>query len=275
MPGFLIDQSIISTMDWLIYAVAGVLSGFLGGLLGIGGGLVIVPGLLLVFSWQEIAPEVATHLAIGSSFGTILLTSMSSIFAHHQRRNVHWEAVKPLAIGMLAGTALGVALVTQVASDALQTIIGIYAAIMALRTLGSSHWKQYPFPSKPVLAGSGVAVGFISSWFGIGGGTLTVPLLTRWQLTTVRAVGTAAACSFPIALSASLSNIYLGWSNPLLPESAWGFFYPQAVIAMACFSVPSARLGAQVATWVSDIALQRLFALFLISVSIRFLLFAE
>lgn len=261
-------------MDWLIYAVAGLLSGFLGGLLGIGGGLVIVPGLLLVFSWQEIAPEVATHLAIGSSFGTILLTSMSSIVAHHQRRNVHWEAVKPLSMGMLAGTVIGVVLVAQVRSDALQTIIGIYACLMAIRSLGSSRWKQYPFPTRPVLATSGVAVGFISSWFGIGGGTLTVPLLIRWQLTTVRAVGTAAACSFPIALSASLSNIYLGWSKPLLPDTAWGFVYPQAVIAMACFSIPSARLGARVATWVSDTVLQRLFAVFLISVAIRFLVFS-
>jgi uncharacterized membrane protein YfcA len=261
-------------MDWLIYAVAGVVSGFLGGLLGIGGGLVIVPALLLVFAWMGVGAEVATHLAIGSSFGVILFTSLASILTHHQLDNVDWATVKPMSVGILLGTGLGVALVSQVPSEYLQMIIGIYAWLMAARVLIKMKPNPRPFPSPKALTVAGVGVGWLSSWFGIGGGTLTVPLLTWWSMPTVRAVGTAATCGFPVAFSAAMFNAGVGWSEPLLPAGSTGYVYWPAVIALACFSAPSARLGARFANRLPEIYLKHIFAGFLLIIGVRFLFFA-
>lgn len=212
-------------MDWIIYAVAGILSGFLGGLLGIGGGLILVPALLIVFSWMQLSPEIATHLAIGSSFGVILFTSLSSIWTHHQFKNIEWDTVKPMSMGILLGTSVGVYMVAQVSSEYLQLIIGVYAWLMALKVVIKLKPKLTPYPNAPKLLGAGVGVGWVASWFGIGGGTLMVPLLTGWRMPAVRAIGTAATCGFPVAFGGALTNAWVGWSEAGLPEGATGYLF--------------------------------------------------
>ncbi|WP_438971374.1 sulfite exporter TauE/SafE family protein [Methylophaga sp.] len=260
-------------IEWLSYAGAGVIAGVLAGLFGIGGGLIIVPILLLVFSWQTMAADVAIHVAIGTSLMTIVVTSLSSMRAHHGYGTTDWILVKKLTPGLIVGSLLGAMIAANLSSQWLQTFFAFFALLMAVRL-----WLPLPKALSPKLltlsfmSGYGVFTGIISAMVGIGGGTLVVPYLVVAGQKMQRAVGTAAACGFPIAVSGVIGFIWMGIVKYNI-NTGWqtGFVHWQAFIGIISTSIFMAPIGARLAKNLSHEKLSKLFSLVLLTVGLLLL----
>ena len=255
-----------------IYLAVGAVAGLMAGLFGIGGGLVIVPGLVITFEVLGFPVEVLTHMAVGTSLATIAFTSISSVRTHHQKGAVDWSLVRLLSIGILLGAVLGVFTANSLSGAGLQLAIGVCALLVAAQMgLGLKPKPTRSLPANKGLVGSGVAVGWASAIFGIGGGSLMVPFLTWCNTPMQRSVAVAAACGFPIALVAGITNIVVGWNNELLPANTLGYVYWPAFLAIVITSVPCARLGAKLAHRLSPEKLKKCFAIMLVVVGFKFL----
>lgn len=256
----------------VLYLVLGAAAGLTAGLFGIGGGLLIVPVLIIVFELQGVSSEVLTHAAVATSLATIVVTSISSVLAHHKKNGVLWPLFKPLTCGIIIGAFLGVKTAALLPGGQLQIIFGVFAFIVALQmAFGFKPSPGEAAPSGPTLAGAGAGIGWASAIFGIGGGTLTVPFLSWKKVKMQQAVGTAAACGLPIALSGALTNVYQGWGNELMPSWSLGYIYLPAFFGIVITSMPFAKVGAKLAHKLPAATLKKIFALFLVVVSIRLL----
>lgn len=257
----------------ILYLLLGALAGTMAGLFGIGGGLVIVPVLIFSFGLQGISPEVAAHLAVGTSLATIVFTSISSIRTHHQHGAVRWDIFRPMTAGIVIGAVLGAWTAASLSGPVLETIIGIFVILVALKMIFEVNPK--PGRGVPGHAGLGVAgglVGWASAIFGIGGGTLTVPYLSWCNVRMQQTVATSAACGFPIAIAGAVGNVWTGWQHPELPDLSVGFIYLPALVGIVATSVFFARLGARLAHRLDGRLLKRIFAVVLVIVGLRFLL---
>lgn len=262
-------------MILLAYLLLGAVAGVLAGLFGIGGGLILVPVLVHAFRLQGFSPEVLTHLAVGTSLATIVVTAISSTRAHHEKGGVRWPLFAWLAPAMALGVYLGALTARAVDGDKLQLLLGAYAWFTALhlwrggaRDTQGAHERAVP--GSPSLSLAGLAIGWASALFGIGGGSLTVPYLA-WRGEQMRkAVGTAAACGLPIAVFGAASNMLLGRDTPGLPEWSTGFVYWPAWFGIVVTSALCARYGARLAHSLSERRLKRSFAVFLFLVGADF-----
>lgn len=255
------------------YLIAGIFAGITAGLFGVGGGLIIVPILVFVFQWQGVSPEVLTHLAIGTSLATIVFTSSSSVIKHNQKGSVLWSIFKPMSFGVIIGAVLGVFTVVQLEGELLKKMFGIFAILVAIKMMFKIKIdSRKPMPSKPVFMIAGVIIAWVSSIFGIGGGSLTVPFLSRFQIKMKQVVGTSAACGLPIAFFASLSNIIIGSGVSDRPEWSLGFVYLPALLGITLTSIYFARVGANLAHYLPGPLLNKLFSGFLMIVGIKFLI---
>lgn len=260
-------------MEFALYLLLGSVAGVLAGLFGVGGGLIIVPVLVFSFSAQGFAPEILTHLAVGTSLATIAFTSINSVREHHRRGAVQWNLVRWLTPGILGGAAVGGVTAALINGPALQKIIGVFAIIIAIQlALNLTPKAGRPHPKHPELIAAGGVIGWASAIFGIGGGSLTVPFLVWRSVAIQKAVATSAACGFPIAVAGAVVFMVTGWQNIQLPEWSIGFVYLPALLGIALTSVFFARFGAKLAHKLSPVLLKRLFALLLTVVGISFLL---
>lgn len=256
----------------LTYLAVGAFAGLLAGLFGIGGGMVIVPVLVITFESLGFSNDVLTHMAVATSLASIVFTSLSSVRTHHQKGAVDWPLVKLLSVGILFGAVFGVLTADSLSGAGLQIVIGVSALMMAAQMgLGLKPKPTRALPGPIGLGTAGAGIGWASALFGIGGGSLTVPFLTWCNHPMQRSVATAAACGFPIALVGALSNMAVGWNNPLLPQESIGYVYWPALLGIVITSVPCARLGAKLAHRLSAEKLKRLFAIMLVFVAIKFL----
>lgn len=261
-------------MLFVTYLLVGAFAGVLAGLFGIGGGLVIVPVLIFSFMALGVSPDILTHMAVATSLATIVFTSISSVWAHHRKKAILWRTVKLMSAGLIVGTALGTFFISSVPGPVLQKLIGIFALLLSVKML--LNWQPAGTGKEPGALGltlAGGVIGFGSSWFGIGGGTFTVPYLSWLRVDMRQAVATSAACGLPIAVIASCANIATGWNAPNLPEWSSGYVYWPAVLGIAIASVPCARVGAKLAHSLNTAVLKKLFAALLFAVGIRFLFF--
>lgn len=260
-------------MIFLSYLILGAFAGTLAGLFGIGGGLVIVPVLVYSFEIQGLSPEILTHLAVGTSLATIIITSLGTIRAHQAKGAIRWNLFLLLSIGILSGTWLGVFTAVQMTGELLQITIGIFAILIAAKMwFGFKAQKGTRLPARPLIIVAGSFIGWASSIFGIGGGTISVPFLRKCNLKMTESVATSAACGLPIALTGTAANIYMGQGNELLPGLTTGFVYWPAFFGIILTSMPFARLGANLAHHLSSDRLQKLFSAFLFLVGLDFLL---
>lgn len=257
----------------LIYLGLGAFAGILSGLFGIGGGLVIVPVLLTVLPWLGVAPDVVIHLAIGTSLATIVVTSSSGIRAHAKRGNVDWTIVKRFVPWVIVGSFAGGSVASLLPGALLERLFALFLLLVA-----TQMWfalKPHPdrgLPSTPGLAMAGGVIGTISSMFGIGGATISVPFLRWCSLPITKAVGVSATLSFPIALSGAISYLISGWGQPDLPEWSLGYVYLPAFFGIVVASTQFVRVGASLAMTLPGHILQRAFAAFLALLGIRLLL---
>jgi uncharacterized membrane protein YfcA len=262
-------------MLFMGYLLLGAFAGMLAGLFGIGGGLIIVPVLVLSFHAQGVAPDIITHLALGTSLPTMIFTGFSSLRAHQEAGAVDWGMIRRLGAGMLVGAWLGGMTANLLSASTLNIIIGCFAWTMALQmglNLRPKAERHMPGPLGTGIAGT--VIGWMSALFGIGGGSLTVPYLS-WNSVPMRnAVAASAACSMPIALAGSLSYLYAGWNNPDLPEWSLGFIYLPALLGIVLTSTQFARVGAKLAHRLSPQRLKQAFALLMLLVGAKFMLFS-
>jgi uncharacterized protein len=250
-------------MSVLTFLLLGALAGFLGGLLGLGGGLVLVPGLFFIFRWQQLAPELLMHMAVGTSLAAAIFTAIVSTWAHHQRGAVQWGAVRGMVPGIVIGAIVGGLVAERLASDSLRVIFGIFELLVAAQLASGLQPKaSRTLPRAPALAASGAAIGGLSAILGIGGGTMTVPFLTWCNVDMRRAVATSAACGLPICLAGTIGHIIAGWSTNGLPAAATGYVFWPAVLMLAARTHSHA---------ISLQALRRVFALVLAIIGLRML----
>ncbi len=256
----------------IIFLALGAFAGTIAGLLGVGGGLIIVPVLAFVFAGYGIAPDMIMHLAIGTSLATIVFTSISSVRAHHRRGAVRWEVFARLTPGIVIGAALGALMADRLPSDTLQIVFGLFelavAAQMAFSLLPEGHRN---LPDRAGMTVAGGVIGSVSAVVGIGGGTLTVPFLVWCRVRMQQAVATSAACGLPIALAGAASFVAVGWNTPGLPAWSSGYLYWPAWAGVVATSVLFAPLGARLAHAIPARSLKRFFALFLAVLGARML----
>ncbi|BHH86328.1 sulfite exporter TauE/SafE family protein [Desulforhopalus sp. 52FAK] len=259
----------------LTYGAAGAVVGILAGLFGIGGGLVIVPVLVYVFSLQSIPSEITMHMALATSLASIMFTSVSSFRAHHKRGAVHWDVVKKIVIGILTGTFFGSFIASRMSTDFLKIFFVIFLYFVATQMLLGK--KPKPGREIPGLAGmfaTGNIIGIVSSLVGIGGGTLSVPFMLWCNINAHHAIGTSAAIGLPIALAGTVGYIVNGWNVTDLPPYSLGYVYLPALIGIAAISVLTAPLGVKLAHSLPVDRLKKIFSILLYVVATKMLVSA-
>ena len=259
---------------WWLYPLLGACAGVLAGLLGIGGGLVLVAALAWLLPLQGVPADVAMHVALASSMASIVLTAASSSRSHHARGSVLWPTVAWMVPGVLLGGWLGSRIAIGLDGDVLRWCVAVYCFIVAAQMLLSRRkdgGDAHVVPRGPGYSAAGTAIGAVSALVGIGGGSMTVPLLTWRGVVPVRAVGTSSACGVFIGLASALGYA-LNAPAGALPAHAVGYVYLPAAICVAMASVLAAPLGTRIAHAISGPMLKRVFALFLLAVGASFLL---
>ena len=250
---------------WLIFAITGLLAGFMAGLLGIGGGFVTVPLLILALPQIGISHQLVPHFAIGTSLACIVITSLSSGYSHHKKSAVQWQLMGSIAPGLILGALVG-AFLAAIVSGKVLVLFFVSGAFLTAGYLISGHQTKHSAASTPNYWYFLYAkfTGIVSALIGIGGGSVLVPFLVYRGQAMVKAVGTAAACGFPIALFGALGFIYSGWHVTENIEYSSGYIYWPAFLGIVIFSTLSAPLGVKVAHWVAEKRLKQIFAIFLI-----------
>lgn len=257
---------------FVTYLVVGLIAGILAGLLGVGGGIVIVPMLEFCFSWQHIDESVIMHLALGTSLASIMFTSVSSFMAHHRRGAVDWTIVRRITFGILVGTFLGGFVAARMSTGFLKVFFCLFLYFVATNMLLDKKPKaSRELPDAKGMFGMGGLIGAVSSFVGIGGGTLSVPFMLFCNVEGHRAVGTSAAIGLPIALAGTLSYLLNGLGEAARPELCWGYIYLPALIGIVAASVCTAPLGARIAHALPVAKLKKVFACFLYVVATRML----
>ena len=261
------------SIEWLLFPLLGVVAGVLAGLLGVGGGLVLVAALAWLLPLLGVPAEAAMHAALASSLASIVLTAAASARAHARRGSVLWPTVAWMVPGLLLGGWLGSGLAVRIDDDVVRYGVAGYCLLAAAqlhfgkpRTGGGDA----VVPSGPAMSGAGAGIGALSAVVGIGGGSMTVPLLVWRGVAPVRAVGTSSACGVAIGL-ASAAGYALHAPPGALPEHAIGYVYLPAAIGVAVASVLAAPYGTRLAHRLHGDVLKRVFALFLVAVGVSLL----
>ena len=257
---------------WWAYLSIGVAVGFLAGLLGIGGGMVMVPMLVFVFSAKGFPAEHMMHLSLATSMATIVFTSLSSVRAHHRHEAVDWAVARAMASGIVAG-----ALAATLAAGFIPTRpLAIFFTGFMFYAATQMFFEVKPKPSRQLpgaagLFGAGAVIGGFSSVLAAGGAFLSIPFLAWCNLPLKRAIGTAAANGFPIAVAGTAGYVLNGLRVEGLPEGSLGYVYLPALAIIVAASMPLAPLGARLAHRLPVKRLRIVFALMLYGLALRML----
>lgn len=261
-------ESIIIT-----YLGVGAVAGLMAGLLGVGGGLVIVPMLVFCLTRQGIPDEFIMHLALGTSMASIMFTAVSSFMAHHKHGAVHWSIVRRITPGILVGSFLGSYIASRMSTNYLKRFFVVFIFYVAVQMLSD----RKPEPTRAVpgpagMFGAGNVIGVVSSLVGIGGGTLSVPFMMWSNIAVHKAIGTSSAIGFPIAIAGAVGYVFNGWNVADLPRYSLGYIYLPALAGIVLASVATAPLGARLAHTLPVKKLKRVFAVLLIAVGTRMII---
>ena len=268
----------LSSLD-MIFLLGGVIAtaiiaGIMAGLLGVGGGIVLVPVLFWILSVTDFPPDLSMHMAVATSLATIIFTSISSARAHHKRGAVDKDLLRTWAPGIVLGALSGGLAAKYINGDGLRAIFGAIALLVAInmatpKTLVISD----RLPGSAALNGAfSYVTGFFSALMGIGGGTLSVPLLVAFSVEVRRAVGTASSFGILIAVPAVIGFITAGWSVPDRPPLSLGYVNLPAAAIILPFTVGFAPVGVKIAHTVDPKWIKRAFAVFLGITAVRMLM---
>ena len=246
---------------WLAYPVLGAAVGFFAGLLGVGGGGIMVPMLTTFFIAQGFPQDQVVHLALGTSMAAIVLTSVSSLRAHHAHGAVRWDVVRQITPGILIGTFGATFIASRVNTAALAIFFAVFMAYVSIQML--LNIKPKPSRDLPGAAGmtvAGLGIGGVSALVAIGGGSLSVPFMTWCNVKVQNAIGTSAAIGLPIAVAGTVGYLVNGWNAPGTPSLTLGYVYVPALVLVALVSMWVAPIGASLAHRLPVATLKKIFA---------------
>lgn len=246
------------------------MAGLLAGLLGVGGGLIAVPALLWAFSWQHFPVDSVMHMAIGTSLGAMIFTSASSAWAHYLRKGIYWHLFRLLLPGTIIGTILGAMLADVLNKRQLELLFGVSILTLGLYFIFIPYRKtskeQGAKPNSYIFSAFGLCIGALSSLLGIGGGIITVPLLTLMHTPMREAISTSAAVGLVISIFGALSFTFFGWQQDFhasIPGSL-GYLFLPACFVIGATSFIAAPYGAKLAYTLPTSTLKRIFGFFLL-----------
>ena len=249
----------------------GAVAGVLAGLLGIGGGLVIVPVLYTLFLSTGLADDTtAMHISIGTSLATIVFTSVSSIFAHQKHRAILWQVVIRITPAILLGSMASALIAGFLSGTVLRIGFAVFLLLVSVQmSLGRTPAPHRSLPGFGGLSLAGCVIGGFSAIMGIGGGTMSVPFLVWCNVEIPRAVATSAAIGLPIAIAGASGFIISGLGKTGLPDISIGYVYIPAFVCIVLASILFAPLGAKYAHRIPHVKLKRIFAVFLFILAVR------
>ncbi len=260
--------------EWILaFLVLGAVVGFMAGLLGIGGGGIMVPVLTSIFLAQGVPVEQVVHMALGTSMASIIMTSFASMRAHHKRGAVQWDVVKMMASGVIIGTFGATFLASSMKSSQLAIFFAVFMAYVSIQmAIDKKPKPSRELVSNKALFGGGTFIGIISALVSIGGGSLTVPFLVWQNVDLKKAIATSAAIGFPLSIAGTVGYMVNGMMHT--GEGAdmmLGFVYLPGVVLISVVSYFTAPFGAKMAHTLPVAKLKKIFALLLMSLSIKML----
>lgn len=258
-----------------LFAGLGITAGVMAGLLGIGGGMLIVPGLFYLFGVIHLPEASLMHMAAGTSMCVMIFTASSSTWAHHTKGHIQWSIFRSVIAWIGLGVVVGNLLSNRLPTDLLELIFGVFLLAIAFKIFlgkqkSDEEGEAVQAPSFAATSGMGMAIGFKSGILGIGGGALSVPFLLYCGLPMPKASGTSASFTLPIAVTGTLSFMLLSGNTELIPWST-GYIYWPAVALIAPLTMIGAPIGAQLSRIVPADKLRTLFAFLLLFISMRML----
>ncbi|WP_371377617.1 sulfite exporter TauE/SafE family protein [Thalassotalea aquiviva] len=265
---------LINILPFLCLMIAtGIIAGILAGLLGVGGGIVIVPVLDFALGYYQVEESVRMQIAVATSMACILLSSLSSARAHYLKGSLIVVIIKKWSGFILLGAFIGSMIASLVSAVVLTMVFAVVALWVAINMFFKHKERSETIikTERSWHLGIPFGIGTLSALMGIGGGTFSVPILTRLGYSVHRSVGTAALLGFFISLPATLGYVIMGYSNPSLPQASLGFVNVLGVIAISPLMVVCAPLGVKIAHQLTQQQLARVFALFLLLVGVRML----
>jgi uncharacterized membrane protein YfcA len=260
-------------MEWYFgYLVLGAVAGFLAGMFGVGGGLILVPVLLFLFDAQHFATGHVMLLALGTSMAAILFTSFSSLRAHHSHGAVNWRVVRNITPGILIGTGIGASVAASIPTHGLAIFFALFVYTVAAQILLDMRPKAArQLPGAAGMTLTGIITGCLSSLVSIGGGSIVVPFLVWCNISLRNAIGTSAAIGFPVAVGGTIGYVVTGMNISWLPPYSLGYVYLPALVWIALASMITAPLGAKATHRMKTGLLRKLFALLLLILATKLL----
>lgn len=262
-------------MIFLLYLIIGALSGFLSGLLGIGGGIIVVPALLAAFTYANIPEPYAIHMAIGTSLAAMIVTTCSAFRSFAKRGSVRFDLVRQLLPGMMVGSIVGVLLAAYLSAQFLKILFAFFLLYVAFRLLTRFSPPVKPIPNQLILTSVAGFIGFLASILGAGGGTMLIPFLMRCQVTMLQATGTAVACGIGLGLIATINYMCIGLLAPAPVPWSTGYIYWPAFLGISLTSMVLAPLGVFFGHKLPTPVLKRVFGIFLLLIAFDMLYFSR
>lgn len=262
-------------MTLVLFLGLGVVAGVLAGMLGVGGGIVIVPVLLATFHYLGFESGVTAHLAIGTSLATIVFTSTSAVAAQQRKRAINWPLVFSLMPAVMLGGFLSGYVAGWIPGHLLRMLFGGFLVLAGAQLL--LNWRpagHRGLPGRFGLWGAGGVIGVVSALVGIGGGTLTVPFLSWCNVDMKRAVAVSSTLGFGLALFGATGFVLSGWRTPGLPALSLGYVYLPAWLGISASAVLFAPLGVRLSHALPVALLKRVFGVLLLAVALRMLIFS-
>jgi uncharacterized protein len=257
---------------WLAYLGLGLVVGFFAGMFGVGGGVIIVPLLVLLFTAQHFPEQRVIHLALGTSLASIVFTNLSSVRAHHLRASVRWDVVVAATPAVVAGALLGTLFADRMSSRYLAIIFTVFVFFSSVQMwVDRTPRATRTLPGKLGLSTAGLVIGAICSLVGVGGGIVVIPLMTICNVAMINAIGTSAALGLPISVAGAVGYIVTGLNQSELPPPSLGYVYVPALAGLVAGSFVTVPFGAHIAHRMHALALRRVFALILFALATKML----
>lgn len=255
---------------WMAYLALGAVAGFLAGLLGIGGGGMMVPILTSIFVAQGVPLANVVHLALGTAMAVMVITSISSLRAHHRLGSVRWDIFRTITPGIMLGAFATTFFAAAMPSKPLALFFAIFMAFMSAQMLLDVKPKPTrQLPGKVGVSAVGFGIGGISSLVAIGGAALSIPFMVACNVRLQHAIGTSSAIGWPIAVAGAIGYLVNGLDAPGMPENSIGFIYVPALLTIAVAGVLTAPLGARLAHRMPVKQLKKVFAVFFLLLSLK------
>jgi len=261
-------------MLFLFYILIGILAGFLSGLLGIGGGTVLVPGLLTVFAHAGIPSQLQMHLATSTALASIIFSSFVAVYQQQRSFSIDWRLFRQLAPGMILGIVSGALVALVVSTQTLKLLFSLFLFSVAFKIFfnkNKAERKEVIYLTPRKKWGIGISIGAISGLLGIGGGAIAVPIFLRLGLSTHHAIATSSACVLLLAVIGALTFTVTGLRVQNLPMGSGGFVYWPAVIGVSIGSMVVVPLGTRLGKRLRGYYLRKIFAFFLLAIGITML----